>query len=253
MGEERAWRSSRAGVGRAGIGVMRLLVHVEGETDEAFVNNVLGPHLYGHGYTSVAARIIGEARARARRGRIIPWLAARRNIVRHLRRDPTCAHTTLVDYYAMPERGDRAWPGRAQARIAPVAAKGEIVERAIVADLQRMIGANADMRRFVPYVMVHEFEALLFCDCAALAEAVGVPALAADFLAVRNAFETPEHIDDSPNTAPSKRIKQLCPTYRKRIDGPNAAQRIGIERMRDECEHFAGWLSRLEALPQGVQ
>ena len=98
--------------------------------------------------------------------------------------------------------------------------------------------------------MVHEFEALLFCDCAALAETVGKPMITEDFLAVRNAFETPEHIDDSPDTAPSKRIERLCPTYRKRTDGPSAAQRTGIERMRTECHHFADWLSRLEALPQ---
>ena len=232
---------------------MRLLVHVEGETDEAFVNNVLGPHLYNHGYMSVAARIIGEARGRARRGGVVAWPAAKRDILRHLRRDPTCAHTTLVDYYAMPESGDKGWPGRGEARTVAVAAKGEVVELAIGADMQRAIGANADLRLFVPYVMVHEFEALLFCDCTALAETVGDPALAADFLAIRHAFQTPEHIDDSPNTAPSKRIKQICPRYRKRLDGPNAAQRTGIERMRDECKHFADWLSRLEALPQGTQ
>ena len=35
---------------------MRLLVHVEGVTEETFVNNVLGPHLMEAGYTSVGAR-----------------------------------------------------------------------------------------------------------------------------------------------------------------------------------------------------
>ena len=35
----------------------RLLIHVEGPTEEVFVNEVLASHLYGCGYTKVSARI----------------------------------------------------------------------------------------------------------------------------------------------------------------------------------------------------
>ncbi|MDE2725572.1 MAG: hypothetical protein OXI59_19555 [Gemmatimonadota bacterium] len=35
----------------------RLLIHVEGETEETFVNEILGPHLYACGYTMVSARL----------------------------------------------------------------------------------------------------------------------------------------------------------------------------------------------------
>jgi len=48
----------------------RLLIHVEGQTEEAFVNEVLGDHLLSVGYEYVAARIIGNARLRRRRGGI---------------------------------------------------------------------------------------------------------------------------------------------------------------------------------------
>ena len=233
--------------------VTRLLIHVEGQTEEAFVNDVLAPHLYGHGYANVAARIIGEARSRTRRGGVVAWPAAKRDIVRHLRSDPACVHTTIMDFYAMPEHGDKGWPGRAQAKKAAVSAKGPVVERAVVADLRQAVGEGGDLSRFLPYGMVHEFEALLFCDCAAVAETVGEPALVADLLAIRNAFETPEHIDDSPNTAPSKRLIRLCPRYHKRTDGTSAVQRIGLDRIRTECRHFGDWLSRLEAIPQGTR
>ena len=121
---------------------------------------------YGHGYANVAARIIGEARTRTRRGGVMAWPAAKRDIVRHLRGDPACVHTTIVDFYAMPEHGDKGWPGRAQAGKAAVSARGPVVERAIVADLRQAVGQHADLGRFLPYVMVHEFEAPARSDTA---------------------------------------------------------------------------------------
>lgn len=44
----------------------RLLIHVEGQTEESFVNDILAPHLYGQGFTNVSARLLGNARQRER-------------------------------------------------------------------------------------------------------------------------------------------------------------------------------------------
>ena len=79
----------------------RLLVHVEGETEESFVNAVLAPHLYGRGFRSVDARLLGNSRRRDRRGGIGSWRAARRDIVAHLKEDRGSFATTMVDYYGM--------------------------------------------------------------------------------------------------------------------------------------------------------
>ena len=38
----------------------RLLIHVEGQTEEDFVNEVLRNHLVAKGYHSVDARIVGK-------------------------------------------------------------------------------------------------------------------------------------------------------------------------------------------------
>ena len=46
----------------------RLLVHVEGQTEETFVNELLAPHLLARGYSPVSARLMGNARLRERRG-----------------------------------------------------------------------------------------------------------------------------------------------------------------------------------------
>ena len=93
----------------------RLLVHVEGETEEDFVNEILARHLISRGYESVGARIIGNSRQRDRRGGIRAWPAVKEDIVRHLRQDQGCVATTMVDYYGLPLNGARAWPGRAAA------------------------------------------------------------------------------------------------------------------------------------------
>ena len=71
------------------------------------------------------------------------------------------------------------------------------------------MGPGFDRSRFVPYVMMHEFEALLFSDCDAFARGIFRPELGTDFQRIRDAFDSPEEIDDSPITAPSKRIELL--------------------------------------------
>ncbi len=105
-------------------------------------------------------------------------------------------------------------------------------------------GFNPD--RFLPYVMMHEFEAMLFSDCEAFAQAIDRPDLAVSFQQIRDRFDTPEDINDSPTTAPSKRIEALLPGYQKPLIGPAVATEIGLRVIRAECLHFAEWLARLE-------
>ncbi len=76
--------------------MLRLLVHVEGQTEENFVNEMLAPHLYAFGYSSIRARLIGIARQRNRRGGIRTWPTVLRDIVHHLREDEGCFATIMV-------------------------------------------------------------------------------------------------------------------------------------------------------------
>ena len=77
---------------------------------------------------------------------------------------------------------------------------------------------------------------------------IGRPDLAVSFQGIRDQFASPEEIDDSPETAPSKRVASLVAGYQKPLLGIRAALEIGLDAMRRECPHFATWLSRLEAL-----
>ena len=188
----------------------RLLVHVEGETEETFVKELLGPHLLTQGYVRVDPRLMGNTRGRDRRGGIKPWPSARRDILNHLREDRTCVATTMVDYYGMPQAGAAAWPGRAVAPTRPSSGRAEGVEEALAAEVVQEMGPRFDARRFIP--------------------------------------ESPEEIDDSPHTAPSKRIERILPAYQKPLLGNLAALQIGLPAMRAACPGFRRWLERLERL-----
>ncbi|MGA3371147.1 MAG: DUF4276 family protein [Terracidiphilus sp.] len=222
--------------------MQRLLVHVEGKTEETFVNEVLVEHLLGIGYGSVSARRLGLSQ---QRGGIRSWQSARRDILRHLKEDSVAIHATMVDYYGLP----RDWPGRAEApSMNSSSAKAEYVESALNADIVEAMGPRFEPKRFVPLVVMHEFEGLLFSDPERFAQGIERRDLAAKFLAIRQEFECPEDINDSADTAPSKRIVGLFPGYQKPLFGPLAVIEIGLSTIRTECPHFNSWLERLESL-----
>jgi len=229
--------------------VYRLLIHVEGITEETFVNEVLAQHLCSHGYVSVSARLVGNARQHSRRGGIRAWKEVRKDILNHLKEDPHCLATTMVDYYALPQTGDKAWPGRQRAGGVQFTQKAATVEGALLADISQQLGTGFDPRRFIPYVVMHEFEGLLFSNCELFGQGISRPDLIQQFQLIRNQFTTPEEINDSPHTAPSKRVESLVPGYQKPLSGYNAISKIGLENIRSECPHFREWLERLEAWP----
>ena len=83
-------------------------------------------------------------------------------------------------------------------------------------DVVTEMGNRFDSDRFMPFVVMHEFEGLLFSDCAAFSRGIGRSDLDVSLREIRNDFTTPEEINDSPITAPSKRvdwclvIRSLC-------------------------------------------
>lgn len=223
---------------------MRLLVHVEGQTEEDFVNYVLSLHLYQAGYTSVSARLLGNARQRSHRGGIRPWETVRKDIVDHLAEDPESLATTMVDYYGLPD----SWPRREEAKLqAALIDKAALIQEALRNDISDQFDDAFDRGRFVPFVIMHEFEGLLFSDPARFAQGIGKPELSTQLQSIRNGFPTPEEINDSPDTAPSKRVLTLYPRYQKPLLGVRAVQEIGLDIIRRECLLFDGWLNELEA------
>jgi hypothetical protein len=94
---------------------------------------------------------------------------------------------------------------------------------------------------------MHEFEALLFSDPKLLADGLELADCSAA-QGIRDQFQSPEEINDSQQTAPSKRIMQLNAGYSKVTDGVLISQKIGLGAMRAQCPHFNAWIEKLEAL-----
>jgi hypothetical protein len=92
----------------------------------------------------------------------------------------------------------------------------------------------------------YEFEALLFVKPRQFTDWADDKAVEA-LVAARQGI-MPEDINDTPHTAPSKRVLAAMPNYQKPIHGPLIACDIGLNAIRADCPHFDGWLQRLEAL-----
>jgi hypothetical protein len=233
----------------------RLLIHVEGQTEEDFVNEVLRDQLMARGYDAVDARIVGNARLRRRRGGIRAWPSVRKDIINHLREDPGCIVTTMVDYYGLPQKDAAAWPGRARAGELSPAKRAPCVEEALLNDLVAKMGKRLNPRRFVPFVVMHEFEGLLFSDCAGFSSGIGQPNLEADFRAIRDQFSTPEEITmirRSPLPPNASRLS--CPGTKSRFSARWQCWKSGWRVFeRSARTSIAGWksLNRLSNVETG--
>jgi hypothetical protein len=194
----------------------RLRVLAEGQTEETFVNDVLAPHLYGKGYLSVTAKLMGNSRNRNHRGGIQNWPSIRDEILEDLRNDKSLYVSVMVDYHALPGSDNqvKSWPGRSDAKNLPLDEKALHIEDCLKAGISGKLDGDWGNKRFFPYIMMHEFEALLFSDCQGFAEGMGRADLYRELQAIRDQFSSPEAINDSPHTHPSKRVELLMPTYK---------------------------------------
>jgi len=217
----------------------RVLAVVEGQTEQTFIREVLAPDLGASG-VYLSARLVGKP---GQKGGLNSYQKARRDIVAVLTQDTGSYCTTMFDYYGLPAD----WPGYAAAKAVPARNGVEQVEKGLQEDIRLALGSSHAVR-LLPYVQLQEFEALLFSDPEALARVIANPSLTKRFQAIVDECGEPEAIDDDPNSAPSKRILGLVPEYQKVVHGALAAQRIGINMMREKCPHFAAWVQELKAL-----
>ena len=220
----------------------RLHFVVEGQTEEAFVNTVLVPHLAQMSIISVA-RCVATSRKRGvkHRGGVNNYQQVKNDISLWMREDRNsdARFTTMLDLYALPA----SFPGyESAARLQPL----QRVEA-----LESALRENIGDWRFIPYIQLHEFEALLLSDPQKLGAHFQLGEDAIRRLAdMASRFQSPELIDNGSETAPSKRIISEIPEYRgaKASDGPIVANHIGLDALRASCRHFGEWLDKLERL-----
>lgn len=217
-------------------------VHIicEGQTEETFVNEVLGPHLASY-EVFPSASLVGKP---GHKGGYVTTARMAGDIKLRLLGDSQAWCTTFFDFYGL----DSNFVGKQEASSKPsYEDKASIIEAALKKHVLDATDENV-IRRFFPYVQMYEFEGLLFSDPVKLAAGLYVEELEKDFVAIRNSFGTPEEINDSRTTAPSKRILELMPLYEKPLYGSLAALEVGIDTIRRECKRFNHWVGQLESL-----
>lgn len=150
------------------------------------------------------------------------------------------AHVSmLIDYYGIKDNFD--FPGWEDAKtITDKTARMRFLFKKLSEDI------DASLRhRFIPYIQLHEFEGLLFSNISVFN--ANFPN--ADTTALQQAadsFETPEMINNSSATAPSKRLVRAIPEYDKVLDGCFLAMEIGLATIRSQCPMFNKWVTQLE-------
>lgn len=214
----------------------KILILSEGPTEESFVRDVLCPHLSNKGVFAIPV-IVTTKRVKAGpdfKGGIISYGKFRKEIKMLLADTSAACVTTMIDYYGLPAD----FPGR------EALSEKSSFER--VRRLERALAQDVDHLRFVPYMSLHEFEALLFSSPAEIAGVVPDQDVKNELLSIKRSFASPEEINDNPQTHPAARISGLIPAFRKLPHSPLIAGRIGLTQIRNECRHFDTWLTKLE-------
>lgn len=223
------------------------ILHIlcEDQTEERFVKEVLSPYLQQFNIYPKPILLLTSKKKNARGG-MLSYAQAKRDltILQKQFRDNNSEHhlfTTMFDYYALPDD----FPGVEESiDIQDVRSRISFLEDKFAEEL----GGSA----FIPYIQLHEFEALLFVDIIKLqteyplsSEKIRVLKKETDI------YGDPEMINNSPDTAPSKRIIAALSQdyhYNKVQSGATVTSAIGIEALLENCQHFKEWIENIKRI-----
>lgn len=222
----------------------RLYLTVEGQTEQAFAVDVLQPHLSSFDVLVVKPRLTGLYARRKGRipsgGLLNTFGHSLGDIRRWLSEDKSAdaRFSMMVDLYSLPTD----FLGFEDAM-----KLSDPHEQAV--KLEESLASELDDPRFVPYLQVHEFEAILLANPDCFLEWFDeIDKQVASLKAEIEAFKTPEEINHGQHSHPKARIKKHIEDYHQNTDGPFLAGYVGVDVIKEKCPHFAQWLNTLEQL-----
>ena len=216
----------------------RSLILVEGQTEERFVKQVLQPHLLSLNLHIIPTLLTTKVVKNGPnfKGGVTSFEKFESDLRRLLGGAGGGALvTTMLDYYRLPAD----FPGMDD-RPPPI----DHFTR--VRHVEQALSTYFDDARFLPFLALHEFEAWVFSCPSTLPDVMTEPVKQPQFASICNGVQTPEQINERPGHNPAARIASIFPAYRKVLHGSTATARIGLPLIRNRCDHFSNWLSRLE-------
>ena len=207
-----------------------VIIICEGPTEEVFCRNLLSQYLQNS--CRIEIRLLGGN---------CNWQRIKDMAEKALKQQKNALVTTFFDYYGVKTKKFPNWKETVGINKANVRERIEILENGMIEEI------DSNLRyRFIPYVQLHEFEALLFNNIEVFDDMFEFEQYdRAELLNVFNEFPDPEMIDQGTETSPSHRLIKIIPAYRKVIQGNAIAEKIGIEQIRQKNKHFNDWIEQL--------
>ena len=223
-----------------------LNVLCEGQTEERFVKKVLKPYLKNFG-SIVKAQLLLTSKKKNVRGGMISYERAKTDLnlwnKQHIRNThETHFFTTMFDFYKLP----KDFPGYKDALKTTNC-------YAAIGKLEKDFKLDIKINRFIPYIQLHEFEALVFCGLDHLLEDYPDMGCEVEYLKtiVKEFDNNPEKINNRPESSPSKRIINSFKSkhhYDKPKSGELVTSSVGIPLLKARCIHFKEWIEKLEKI-----
>ena len=209
---------------------------VERATEEKFINSILALYL---GYRNIRMHATQVPKPE-QEGGDVKFVKVRNDIIRHLKQREDTIVTLFLDYYGLAE-----WPGLDSI---PMNSSPAQIEQILVSNtmngIKELLPDIPIKHRFIPFFVVHEFETLLFSDTEILADGLNIRKERIDDVIIQFSGDL-ERINNSRETAPSKRLEQWFPSYKKTVTGIPIAERIGVDQMRNSVPLFDAWLKAI--------
>lgn len=209
----------------------RLYIIVEGQTEQEFVKEQIALYLRQQGIYEVTAILIHTSRSG--RGGFVNYQHLKNDAKRLLSSPKNDFVVSMfVDFFRCPEVPlKERWSGKTNHL-------DQIME------MEKCIYEDINDTRFIPYIQLHEFEALLFTSndgfLAFLSEEQ-----AKKTQQIIASYDNPEDINTTPEGAPSKRLLAIKDDYDKVIEGNLIALEIGFLKIMEKCPHFRAWIEKL--------
>ncbi|MBD5280778.1 MAG: DUF4276 family protein [Bacteroides sp.] len=209
----------------------RLFIIVEGQTEESFVKELLIPFFSQHGIYDVRPILIQTSEGH--KGGFVNYNHLRNDLLKLLKsQGQDVIVTTFVDFFRCPDVPKQKEIDLLTSHLEKI----EAMENSIASDINDW--------RFIPYIQLHEFEALLFSSVRGF-EMYFDENISNEIKAIIDAFDNPEDINSSPETAPSKRLMRIIPGYDKVLFGNIIALENGLSLVLEKCPRFRTWIDTL--------
>lgn len=225
--------------------MINIYIIVEGQSEEKFIKEILTPYFANKNIFLYAERVITgkDNFGKSCKGGGSSYLSYKNHLDKRIKEFDSQKNyyfSTMIDFYALPKDFPKLEESQnIQGRYEQIA----FLEKAFKDD----IGFD----NFIPYIQLHEFETLLFCDTNAIVECFFDMNTKKLFNTIQEDiknYDNIEMINSSTHNAPSKRLDRYTDGVycgSKVSSSFSILKNIDIEVIKQKCSHFNSWLEEI--------